>query len=244
MELGMIGLGRMGTNMVRRLLRAGHQCVVYDVQPEAVQALVKEGAVGTTSLEEFVTTLKKPRAAWMMVPAAVVDPTLQNLVPLLEPDDVVIDGGKIFISTGDVADLLLVFGKWTAIDDVKGSISAIVLGPSGAVLAISIALVGAIVGELPTGAQAGIGAFRWNVLAQKVLIPLVLSPTLGFVIAFWSTPTMTAGHLFFAIMTTAYILVAIQLEERDLTVIHGEQYRSYQKTVSMLTPWPRKKTSE
>lgn len=65
----------------------------------------------------------------------------------------------------------------------------------------------------------------------------------GFVIAFWSTPTMTAGHFFFAIMTTAYILVAIQLEERHMTTFHGEQYRSYQKSVSMLTPWPRKKSS-
>ena len=81
MELGMIGLGRMGTNMVRRLRRAGHQCVVYDLQPEAVQTLVKEGAVGTTSLEDFAHKLKKPRAAWMMVPAAVVDPTLKTLDP-------------------------------------------------------------------------------------------------------------------------------------------------------------------
>jgi 6-phosphogluconate dehydrogenase len=96
MELGMIGLGRMGTNMVRRLRRAGHQCVVYDVDPKAVDALVKEGAVGTTSLEDFVQKLKKPRAAWMMVPAAVVDPTLKTLIPLLERDDVVIDGGNSY----------------------------------------------------------------------------------------------------------------------------------------------------
>ena len=96
MELGMIGLGRMGTNMVRRLLRAGHQCVVYDIHPEAVQALVKEGAVGATSLEDFAKKLSKPRAVWMMVPAAVVDPTLKALVPLLERDDVVIDGGNSY----------------------------------------------------------------------------------------------------------------------------------------------------
>ena len=96
MELGMIGLGRMGTNMVRRLLRAGHQCVVYDLHPEAVQGLVKEGAVGTTSLEDFAKTLKSPRAVWMMVPAGVVDPTLKTLVPLLERDDVIIDGGNSY----------------------------------------------------------------------------------------------------------------------------------------------------
>ena len=81
MELGMIGLGRMGTNMVRRLMKAGHRCVVYDLNAEVVQALAKEGAVGTTSLEDFAKKLKSPRAVWMMVPAAVVDPTLKTLVP-------------------------------------------------------------------------------------------------------------------------------------------------------------------
>jgi 6-phosphogluconate dehydrogenase len=96
MELGMIGLGRMGTNMVRRLMKAGHQCVVYDLNAEVVQALAKEGAVGTTSLEEFAKKLKSPRAVWMMVPAAVVDPTLKTLVSVLESDDVVIDGGNSY----------------------------------------------------------------------------------------------------------------------------------------------------
>jgi 6-phosphogluconate dehydrogenase len=96
MELGMIGLGRMGSNMVQRLLRASHQCVVYDIHLEAVEALVKEGAVGTTSLEDFAKKLKLPRTVWMMVPAAVVDPTLKALIPLLEKDDVVIDGGNSY----------------------------------------------------------------------------------------------------------------------------------------------------
>ncbi len=96
MELGMIGLGRMGTNMVRRLLKAGHQCVVYDIHPEAVQALAKEQTVGATSLADFVHKLSKPRALWMMVPAAAVDQTLKTLVPLLERGDVVIDGGNSY----------------------------------------------------------------------------------------------------------------------------------------------------
>src|SRR5438034_9437236 len=96
MELGMIGLGRMGTNMVRRLLKASQRCIVYDIHPEPVQALGKEGGVGTTSLEDFVQKLAKPRAVWMMLPAAVVDPTLAVLVPLLEKDDVVIDGGNSY----------------------------------------------------------------------------------------------------------------------------------------------------
>ncbi len=96
MTLGMIGLGRMGTNMVRRLLRAGHHCVVYDLHAEAVQALVKEDAVGAASLEDFAKKLPSPRFIWLMVPAAVVDPTLKVLIPLLERDDVIIDGGNSY----------------------------------------------------------------------------------------------------------------------------------------------------
>ncbi len=96
MEIGMIGLGRMGASMVRRLLRAGHQCVVYDIHPETVQVLVQEGAVGATSLEDFAQKLKQPRAVWMMVPAAVVDQTLDGLVSLLGRDDVLIDGGNSY----------------------------------------------------------------------------------------------------------------------------------------------------
>ena len=86
----------MGSNMVRRLQRAGHRCVVYDTTLEAVQALGKEGAVGTTSLEDFANTLKAPRAIWMMLPAAVVDQALEALVPLLERDDAIIDGGNSY----------------------------------------------------------------------------------------------------------------------------------------------------
>ncbi len=96
MELGMIGLGRMGASMVRRLAQAGHRCVVYDMSAEAVAAVVKVGAVGTGSLAEFVQTLKRPRTVWLMVPAGVVDATLAKLVPMLEPDDVVIDGGNSY----------------------------------------------------------------------------------------------------------------------------------------------------
>jgi 6-phosphogluconate dehydrogenase len=96
MELGMIGLGRMGTNMVRRLMKAGHRCVVYDLHPEAVGALANEGVVGAASLEELAHTLKKPRAVWMMVPAAAVDETLHALVPFLDRDDVVVDGGNSY----------------------------------------------------------------------------------------------------------------------------------------------------
>src|SRR6266481_1810935 len=96
MQLGMIGLGRMGANMVRRLLRAGHQCVVYDRTPQVVQELVKERAVGATSLADLVKKLAKPRAVWLMVPAAVVDQTIAELVPLLEQGDILIDGGNSY----------------------------------------------------------------------------------------------------------------------------------------------------
>jgi 6-phosphogluconate dehydrogenase len=96
MQLGMIGLGRMGASMVRRLMQRGHDCVVYDVNPASVQALVSERATGSTSLEDFVGRLAKPRAIWLMVPAALVDQVLSSLLPLLEPEDVVIDGGNSF----------------------------------------------------------------------------------------------------------------------------------------------------
>jgi len=96
MQLGMIGLGRMGANMVRRLQKGGHKCVVYDRNPESVKQLEGEGATGATSLDDFVKKLQKPRAVWLMVPAAVVDSTLQDLVGRLEKDDVVIDGGNSY----------------------------------------------------------------------------------------------------------------------------------------------------
>lgn len=96
MQLGMIGLGRMGANMVRRLLRAGQQCVVYDVHPETVQGLAREGAIGATSLEDLVAKLTGPRAIWLMVPAAIVDEELAALSPLLEAGDMIIDGGNSY----------------------------------------------------------------------------------------------------------------------------------------------------
>ncbi|MDV6345014.1 phosphogluconate dehydrogenase (NAD(+)-dependent, decarboxylating) [Nitrosomonas sp. Is37] len=94
MQLGMIGLGRMGANMVRRLINGGHECVVFDVSPEAVKELVKEKAIGATSMADLVKKLAKPRAVWLMVPAAVVDKTIADLLPSLDPDDILIDGGN------------------------------------------------------------------------------------------------------------------------------------------------------
>src|SRR5712675_1684010 len=96
MQLGMIGLGRMGANMVRRLLRAGHRCVVFNRTPSAVNELVKEKATGSTSLQDLVTKLEKPRAIWLMVPAASVDETIAGLLPYLESDDILIDGGNSY----------------------------------------------------------------------------------------------------------------------------------------------------
>ena len=83
MQLGMIGLGRMGANMVRRLMRGGHECVVFDVTPAAVQGLAREGAIGASSIEDFAAKLSTPRAVWMMVPAGVVDATIATVLPLL-----------------------------------------------------------------------------------------------------------------------------------------------------------------
>src|SRR5579862_9777231 len=96
MQLGMIGLGRMGANMVRRLIKAGHECVVFDRSPKAVEDLAKEKAIGATSLTELVKKLCKPRAVWLMVPAGVVDGSIADLLALLEPEDILIDGGNSY----------------------------------------------------------------------------------------------------------------------------------------------------
>jgi len=96
MQLGMIGLGRMGANMVRRLIKGGHECVVFDMSPKAVAEVVTEKAVGAASLAEFVKKLAKPRAVWLMVPAGVVDKSIADLLPHLESGDILIDGGNSY----------------------------------------------------------------------------------------------------------------------------------------------------
>ena len=96
MQLGMIGLGRMGANMVRRLIKKGHNCVVFDRSPKTVDELAKEKAAGAASLKELVEKLAKPRAIWLMVPAAVVDSTIADLLPYLDAGDILIDGGNSY----------------------------------------------------------------------------------------------------------------------------------------------------
>jgi len=96
MQLGMIGLGRMGANMVRRLIKGGHECVVFDMNPGNVAQLGKEGAAGSSSLDEFLSKLKQPRAVWLMVPAAVVDQTLEQLASRMQKGDIIIDGGNSY----------------------------------------------------------------------------------------------------------------------------------------------------
>src|ERR1043166_3232132 len=96
MQIGMIGLGRMGANMVRRLLNGGHECIVFDRSPKAVQELTEQKATGSSSLGELVKKLTKPRAVWLMVPAAVVDQSIADLLPHLEAEDILIDGGNSY----------------------------------------------------------------------------------------------------------------------------------------------------
>jgi 6-phosphogluconate dehydrogenase len=96
MELGMIGLGRMGAAMVRRIMKKGHKGVVYDITAPSVDALKKDGADGATTIPDFMKKLSKPRAIWLMVPAAVVDETIEKLEPYLEPGDILIDGGNSY----------------------------------------------------------------------------------------------------------------------------------------------------
>src|SRR5690348_5923313 len=96
MQIGMIGLGRMGANMVRRLLNGGHECIVFDRSPKAVHELIEQKAIGSSSLGELVKKLTKPRAVWLMVPAAVVDKSIADLLPHLEAEDILIDGGNSY----------------------------------------------------------------------------------------------------------------------------------------------------
>jgi 6-phosphogluconate dehydrogenase len=96
MQLGMIGLGRMGANLVRRLMQDGHQCVAFDRNPDVVKQLESEGAIGANSLEDFVSKLHAPRAIWIMVPAAIVQPTIEGLKPLVSAGDIIIDGGNSY----------------------------------------------------------------------------------------------------------------------------------------------------
>ena len=96
MQLGMVGLGRMGANMVRRLINDGHNCVTFDRSPRAVEELVKDKAIGASSLQDLVKKLERPRAVWLMIPAAFVDNTIADLAPYLESGDILIDGGNSY----------------------------------------------------------------------------------------------------------------------------------------------------
>src|SRR5215211_9066898 len=96
MQLGMVGLGRMGANMARRLLRAGHECVVYDLNPDAVAELEADGAIGASSTGDFAAKLSRPRAAWVMVPAAFASTTVRDLAEQFESGDVIVDGGNSY----------------------------------------------------------------------------------------------------------------------------------------------------
>src|SRR5579864_8190528 len=96
MQLGMVGLGRMGANLVRRLMKGGHDCVVYDVNESAIKTLEAEGATGANSMEEFVSKLEVPRAAWVMVPAAYTGSTVKNLASAMKSGDIIIDGGNSY----------------------------------------------------------------------------------------------------------------------------------------------------
>ena len=96
MQIGMVGLGRMGANMVRRLLKGGHECVVFNRSPKPVEEIAKDGAVASSSLGDLVSKLKTPRAVWLMVPAAIVDEMIREIAPALEPDDTLIDGGNSY----------------------------------------------------------------------------------------------------------------------------------------------------
>ena len=122
MQIAMVGLGRMGANMVKRLIKGGHECVVFDHSPDAIAASVKDGATASTSLEDMAGKLKTPRAVWLMVPAGVVDDTVKQLTPHLQPDDIIIDGGNSYYvddlrRSKEVADAKL---KWVDVGTSGG----------------------------------------------------------------------------------------------------------------------------
>src|SRR5277367_4718394 len=124
MQLGMIGLGRMGANLSRRLMNDGHHVVVYDVNADAVKSLEADGATGTNTLADFVNALEKPRNIWIMIPAGIVDQTLEQLVPLLDADDTIIERGYCLMIGGDSAAVVRLDPIFKTIAPGEGSVEA------------------------------------------------------------------------------------------------------------------------
>src|SRR6202023_4016529 len=179
MQIGMIGLGRMGANMVRRLLRGKHECVVFNRSPKPVKELVQEGAIGSDSLTDFAKKLAKPRTIWLMVPAAAVDQNIAELLPHLEADDILIDGGNSYyvddirrakqlaskkIHYVDVGTSGGVWGLERGYCMMIGGESEVVkhLDPIFATLAPGIGTIPRTPGREKLGTTAGLGYLHWG----------------------------------------------------------------------------------